>query len=71
MREILYNLALIDTTNYCKENNIDCSGTYLYKQPRKQTYILTRFGQEPELYTMLVSVTFHKNQVPTHSIINR
>lgn len=63
MKEILFNLAMIDTINFCKRNDIDCSGSHLYKYPRRFTYALlnTATGRA------LVTVTFHKNQVPTYS----
>lgn len=64
MKDILFNLALIDTTNFCKVNGVDCSGSHLYKYPRRQTYALlrTKTGRS------IVTVTFHKSSVPTHTI---
>jgi len=64
MEKILYNLALIDTINFCKKHKIDCSGSHLYKYPRRFTYALlnTATGRA------IVTVTFHKSQVPTHSL---
>lgn len=64
MKEILQNLALIDMINFCKENKIDCSGTHLYKYPRQFRYALLK----DETGKAVVTVTFHKNQVPTHFI---
>lgn len=64
MKEILYNLALIDTLNFCKEQNIDCSGTHLVKSGRGFTYGLIRTEENKPL----VSVTFHKRSVPTHLV---
>lgn len=64
MKEILFNLALIDAVKFCKENNIDCSGTHLYKYPRKYTYALIKDKDNKAI----VTVTFHKNGVPTHVI---
>jgi hypothetical protein len=46
MKEILYNLALIDAITYCKENKIDCSGTHLIKYPRRFTYALVKDDKE-------------------------
>lgn len=66
MKEILYNLALIDATNYCKENGIDCSGTYLYKYPRGYTYALCK----TEGGRAILTTKFYKNQVPTHYVHN-
>jgi hypothetical protein len=64
MKEILFNLALLDTINFCKANNIDCSGTHLFKYPRRQSYALL----QNETGKALVTVTFHKSSVPTHSV---
>ena len=64
MKEILYNLALLDAINFCKEHKIDCSDTYLYKYPRKFTYALCR-GKNGRA---ILTTTFHKSSVPTHSV---
>lgn len=64
MKEILFNLALIDTTQFCIEHKIDCSGSHLVKYPRRFTYALVR----SKTGRAIVTVTFHKNQVPTHFI---
>jgi hypothetical protein len=63
MEKILFNLALIDTINFCKENKIDCSGSHLYKYPRKYTYALL----SDKTGKALVTVTFYKNRTPSHS----
>lgn len=62
MEKILYNLALIDTLNFCKANNIDPSGSHLVKLPRRYTYTLIQTATDREL----VRVTFHKSKAPTH-----
>lgn len=59
----LSNMANILAITFCKENNIDCSGTHLIKYPRKQIYALTR---DEDGYAV-VTVTLHTNQVPTYS----
>lgn len=64
MNDYLFNLALIDSINFCKANSIDCSGTHLYKYPRKQTYALVKDIDS----RAIVTTTFHKSQVPTHTI---
>jgi hypothetical protein len=64
MEKILFNLALIDAMNFCKEHNIDCSGTHLIKNGRGFKYNLIRDNTG----LPVVSVFFHKNQVPTHGI---
>lgn len=64
MKEILYNLALIDTINFCKAHNIDCSGSHLIKAHRGYTYTLVKSENKKPI----VTVTFHKMQVPTHTI---
>lgn len=63
MKEILQNLALIDLVNFCKENNIDCSGTHLVKNGRGFKYSLCRDSDGLAVAT----VSFHKSQVPTHT----
>lgn len=60
MKEILHNIAMLDALNYCKENNIDCSGTKLIKFPRSYTFMLIR---EKDNNTLL-STTFYKNRTP-------
>jgi hypothetical protein len=64
MKQILFNLALIDTTQFCIENKIDCSGSHLVKYPRRWTYALcnTKTGRA------LVTVTFYKSSTPTHFV---
>jgi len=62
MNKILYNLALINAMNYCKTNNINCSGTYLVKTPRKFTYTLVKDNKHN---TPVISTTYYKNQTPT------
>lgn len=65
MRKILENLALIHLTNFCKQHKIDCSGTHLIKNGRGFSYSLVKNE------TPILSVTFHKNSVPTFSTIRR
>ncbi len=62
MKEILLNLALIDLCNFCKANDIDCSGTHIYKYPRRFTYALLK----NETGRAIATVTFSKSAVPTH-----
>lgn len=64
MEKILYNLALVDSINYCKENGIDCSGTHLFKYPRRFTYALVK----DETGEAILTTTFHKNSIPTRSL---
>ena len=64
MKEVLFNLALIDTTNFCKENKIDCSGTHLVKNGRGFKYSLVK----DTTGKAIVTVCFNKNSVPTHYI---
>lgn len=63
MKEILFNLALRDAMDFCKTHNIDCSGTYLKKYPRGFTFGLIRESDGKEIIT----TTFHKSQIPTHT----
>lgn len=64
MKEILFNLAMIDALTFCKEKGIDPSGTHLYKYPRRFTYALLR----TETGRALITTTFYKSSVPTHFI---
>ena len=64
MKEILYNLALIDALTFCKQNGIDPTGTYLYKYPRRFTYALLKYRTGKAIIT----TTFYKNRVPEHII---
>lgn len=64
MKEILSNLALIDLINFCKANNIDCSGTHLVKNGRGFKYSLCRDKDG----LAIVTVLFHKSSVPAHFI---
>ncbi len=67
MKEVLQNLALIDLINFCNEHDIDCSGTHLYKYPRRFRYALVR--QKDGL--AILTTTFYKNQVPTHYVSSK
>lgn len=64
MKEILFNLALIDLNNYCQNKGINISGTHLVKFKRLQQYGLIR----TETGQTLATVTFYKNQIPRHSL---
>lgn len=64
MKEILFNLAMIDCLNFCKKHGIDPSGTHLYKTPRGHTYTLVR----DEDSRPLVAVAFTADSVPQHLI---
>ena len=62
MKQILLNLAMIDLIAFCKENNIDCSGTHTVKNGRGFNYSLC----DEKTGKAIVTVCFHKNSVPTH-----
>ena len=64
MKEILFNVALIDAIEYCKAHDIDCSGTHLMKYPRGFTYALCRDG------AALLTTTFYKNRTPSRYVHN-
>ena len=67
MKEILFNLALIDLIKFCKDNNLDCSGTHATKQPKPYwTYALVRDNDG----CIIATVTFSKNATPMHTITN-
>ena len=60
MKQILDNLALIDLSNFCAGQRINCSGSRLWYEGRFKYSLVAADG------TLLASVQFHKNQVPTH-----
>ena len=64
MKDILQNLALIDTAQFCIKNKIDCSGSHLVKYPHRQTYALC----SDKTGRAIVTVTFYKSSTPTHFI---
>lgn len=61
MKEILSNLANVLLINYCKEHNIDCSGTHLEKVDRKFTYRLMK----TETNERVAVAVFRKNTAPS------
>lgn len=63
MQDILFNLALLDTINFCKEQNIDCAGSHLEKAGRGFRYTLISDTYKRPL----VTVEFKKMAVPEHS----
>lgn len=64
MKDVLFNLALIDTTQFCLKNGIDCAGSHLEKAGRGFNYSLIK----DETGKVLVTVTFSKYQVPIHRL---
>ncbi len=64
MQDILKNIALLDTMRVCVQNNIDTSGTHIYKYPRVFKYALCTQYNEP-----LVTITYYKKQIPLIQII--
>lgn len=66
MKEILFNVAMIDAIEYCKAHKIDCSGTYLVKYPRRFTYALVK----NDTHQAIITTTFYKNQTPSRFIHN-
>lgn len=61
MKEILLNLANIDLINFCKRENIDCSGTYVVKNGWSYNFSLVK----EDTGRAIVTVHFTKNSVPT------
>jgi hypothetical protein len=64
MKEILFNLALFDATLFCKDNNIDCSGSHLVKYPRKFIYALVKDSTGEAI----VTTSFTKYSAPEHYV---
>lgn len=64
MKDVLENMALLKAIDVCKEHKIDCSGTHIYKYPRRFTYALCK----DETNRAVVTVTFYKNRTPSYFI---
>ncbi len=64
MEKILFNLAMLDLLGFCKENEINCSGTHTIKYPRRFVYALI----SDKTKKPIVEVQFNKYAVPTHLI---
>jgi hypothetical protein len=62
MKDVLFNLALIDTTKYCRENGIDYVGSHLVKDGRGFKYSLIRDDKA------IITVEFTKYSVPKHIV---
>lgn len=60
MQKYLFNLALIETINFCKRNNIDASGSHLEKEKRGQHYHLIK----DETKKTIANVIFYPSSVP-------
>lgn len=67
MQQILKNIALFTLTNYCKDNNIDCTGTYIYKIPYEFRYALLK----TETNQPIITITYYKHQAPLIIIIKQ
>lgn len=68
MEKILFNLALIDLTNFATEHGLHSpNGSHAVKPGRGFTYTLV----DHATLDPICSVTFHKMQVPTHQIHER
>lgn len=65
MNEILLNLAHLMLLNYCREHNINTSGTYCRKQCRGFSYLLWKNDPDDPHCPAIARVTFHKNKMPT------
>lgn len=64
MEQILANLALMNTTEFCVANGIDCSGSHILKAGRGFAFSLVRSSS----YEPIVTVTFHKTSSPTYVV---
>lgn len=62
MKDILFNLAMLDTLQFCKNYGVDPSGSHLVKDGRGYRYTLTR----TETGKSIVSVVFKPRSVPEH-----
>jgi len=69
MEQVLRNMANHSLIEYCREQGIDCSGTYCTKDGRGFSYVLNidpsvRKDIDPR-WPSIARITFHKNAVPT------
>lgn len=64
MKQILFNLALMEANSFCAANGINYAGSHLVKNGRGFTYTLV-FS---ETKRPILDVTFHKMKTPTHRI---
>lgn len=64
MKAILLNLANILMLDYCKQNNIDCSGTQVIHSGRRYKYNMIKSNMKPAI----MSIEFHKSSVPTYEV---
>ena len=64
MKQILYNLALIESINFCKLQGLDCSGTHLIKAPRGYKYTLLK----SDTLKPVASVIFKRNSTPEYLV---
>lgn len=60
MKEVLSNLANFMLVQYCRENQIDCSGTHIVKAKRGYFYCLVVNNNGEQI----ASITFYKNKPP-------
>lgn len=66
MKQILLNMANHLLIEFCKQQGIDCSGTYCVKDGRGFSYVLNKEKPEDIRWSAIARITFHKSQVPTY-----
>jgi len=66
MEKRLHNLALFMLTDFCIEQGIDCSNTYVVKDGRGFTYSLRDGATGAK---RAANITFHASNRPTFQII--
>lgn len=64
MDKILLNLANFLLVQYCIDNNIDCSGTYVYKYNRRYMYALLK----TDTGKLVVLVKLNNYSTPSYSV---
>ena len=60
MKNILFNLVLVQSMEYCKAHNIDCSGSHLMKYPRQWIYALIK----DETGKAIITTSLYKSRTP-------
>ena len=60
MKDIVKNIALFSLTDYCKENQIDCSGSHLEYAGKFRFNLI-----KDELMQPIACIQFHKQARPS------
>lgn len=65
MNQILLNMANRLLLDFCRDSQIDCSGTRCVKDGRGFAFVLRQENPADARWPDIARITFHKNQHPT------